>query len=59
MAARISGSSVFTSLIVSLRQRGQVGGVRRAAGLRQHAMHLPAMVRLMIEHVRHQLPFGR
>src|SRR5205814_1971675 len=56
MAFRISGSSVVTSLIASLRQRRQVGGMRLAAGLRQHAVHLSAMMRLMIEHMRDELP---
>ena len=45
------------SLIASLRHQRQVGVVRLAAGLRQHAVHLAAMVRLVIEHVRDQQPF--
>src|SRR4051812_28339665 len=56
IAPRISGSRAFTSLIASLRQERQVGVVRLAAGLRQQAVHLAAMVRLMIEHVRHGDP---
>src|SRR4051812_12948892 len=57
IAPPISCSSVVTSLIASLRQRRQIGGMRLAARLREHAVHLPAMVRLMIEHVREQHPF--
>ena len=46
IAPEISCSSFSMSLIASLRQRGQVGRVRLRAGLRQHAVHLPAMMRL-------------
>src|SRR2546423_696692 len=56
MALRICGSSVAISLIGSLRQSRQICRMRLAAGLRQHAVYLPAMVRLMIEHVRDELP---
>ena len=42
----------------SLRHEGQVGIVRFAARLGEHAMHLTAVMGLMIEHVRHQKPFG-
>src|SRR3954452_1432516 len=57
IAPPISCSSVLTSLIALLRQGRQVGAVRLAARLRQHAVHLPAMVRLMIEQMREQHPF--
>src|SRR6185503_16117966 len=57
IAPRISGSSVVASFIASLRHYRQVGVLRLAAGLRQHAVHLAAMMRLMIEHVGDQQPF--
>jgi hypothetical protein len=34
------------------RQERQIGIAGFAAGLRQHAMHLAAMMRLMVEHMR-------
>src|SRR5215475_14053113 len=66
IAPRTSVSSVFTSDIGSLRLQRQVGVVRLAAGLRQHAVHLAAMVGLVIEEVhdehvlrlRHLAPGG-
>src|SRR6266852_4776138 len=57
MAPTRSRSSAARSDIASLRQQDQVGVGRLAAGLREHAVHLAAMVRLMIEHVHDELPF--
>src|SRR5215813_13219633 len=39
------------------RHERQIGIAGFAARLRQHAMHLAAMVRLMVEHMRDQEPF--
>src|SRR5215467_7458757 len=38
------------------RQERQIGIAGFAAGLRQHAMHLAAMMRLVVEHMRDQKP---
>src|SRR5205085_12577043 len=57
IAPSISCSSVAVSLITSLRQRRQVCRMRFAARLRQHAVHLPAVVGLVIEQMRQQHPF--
>src|ERR1043166_3083663 len=56
IAAPMSCSSLVTSDIASLRRQWQVGVVRPPARLRQHAVHLAAMVRLVIEHVSHEQP---
>src|SRR6185295_9907635 len=55
-AARISCSIAFRSAIASLRHQWQVGVARPAAGLREHAVYLAAMMGLVIEEMRHQGP---
>jgi hypothetical protein len=49
-------SSASNSATESLRHEHQIGIARLAAGLRQHRMHLTAMMGLMVEEVRDQLP---
>src|SRR4029077_19820893 len=56
IAAWSSCSSVCRSDTASLRHVLQIGIVRLATGLRQHAVHLAAMMRLVIEQLGDQQP---
>src|SRR4029077_11129991 len=56
IAAFSSCSSVFRSDTASLRHVLQIGIVRLAAGLCQHAVHLAPMMRLMVEERRTEPP---